>query len=76
MLFPWFKRKKSASVAKERLKIAIMSDRTGSSDYPFMEDLKQDIIDVIKKYKKVSKVEVKKASGRDVNSLSIDIELE
>ena len=74
-MFPWFRKKKSAKTAKERLKIAITSDRTGV-DYPFMEDLKKDIIEVIKKYKKVSKVEVKKASERDINALSIDIELE
>jgi len=34
-MFGWlFGKKKSAKVAKERLQIAIMSDRT-SSDYPF-----------------------------------------
>lgn len=74
-MFGWFRRKKSAKTAKERLKIAIMSDRA-SSDYPFMEDLKRDIIDVIKKYKKVSNVEIKRASDKDVNAISIDVELE
>ncbi len=74
-MFGWFKRKKSAATAKERLQIAIMSDRA-SSDYPFMEDLKRDIIEVIKKYKKVSNVEIKKASEKDINAISIDVELE
>lgn len=74
-MFGWFKRKKSATTAKERLQIAIMSDRT-SSDYPFMEDLKRDIIEVIKKYKKVSNVEIKRASEKDLNAISIDVELE
>ncbi len=74
-MFGWFKRKKSAKTAKERLQIAIMSDRA-SSDYPFMEDLKRDIIEVIKKYKKVSNVEIKRASEKDINAISIDVELE
>ncbi len=74
-MFGWFRRKKSAKTAKERLQIAIMSDRA-SSDYPFMEDLKRDIIEVIKKYKKVSNVEIKRASEKDINAISIDVELE
>ena len=75
-MFGWlFGKKKSAKIAKERLQIAIMSDRT-SSDYPFLEDLKRDIIEVIKKYKKVSNVEIKKASDKDTNAISIDVELE
>ena len=74
-MFSWLKKKKSAETAKERLKIAIMSDRT-DSDYPFMDDLKQDIISVIKKYKRVSKVEVKKIHKQEGSALSIDIELD
>ncbi len=74
-MFGWLNRKKSAKTAKERLQIAIMSDRA-SSDYPFMEDLKRDIIEVIKKYKKVSNVEIKRASEKDINAISIDVELE
>lgn len=74
-MFGWFRKKKSAKTAKERLKIAIMSDRA-SADYPFMEDLKKDIIEVIKRYKKVSNVEIKKANDKDINAISIDVELE
>ena len=74
-MFGWLRRKPSAKTAKERLQIAIMSDRT-SSDYPFMEDLKRDILEVIKKYKKVSNVEIKKARDKDINAISIDVELE
>jgi cell division topological specificity factor len=75
-MFSFFgKKKKSASIAKDRLKIAIMSDRAGS-DYPFMEDLKRDIIEVIKKYKGVSNIEIKKATSGDVDAISIEVELQ
>jgi cell division topological specificity factor len=74
-MFPWFKKKKSASVAKDRLQIAIMSDRTGR-EFPFMEDLKHDIIEVIKKYKNVSNIEIRKVSDKDVDAISIEVELE
>jgi cell division topological specificity factor len=74
-MFPWFKKKKSARIAKDRLQIAIMSDRA-SSDFPFMEELKRDIIEVIKKYKGVSNIEIKKASDKDTEAISIEVELE
>ncbi|WP_456457418.1 cell division topological specificity factor MinE [Nitratifractor sp.] len=76
-MFPWLnkKKKKSASVAKDRLKIAIMSDRTGH-DLPFMEDLKRDIIEVIKKYKEVSNIEIRKVSHQETDAIAIEVELE
>ncbi|WP_292660399.1 cell division topological specificity factor MinE [Nitratifractor sp.] len=76
-MFPWFNKKKknSASVAKDRLKIAIMSDRTGH-ELPYMEDLKRDIIEVIKKYKEVSNIEIRKVSHEDTDAIAIEVELE
>jgi cell division topological specificity factor len=74
-MFSWFKKKKSAKIAKDRLQIAIMSDRA-ASDFPFMEELKRDIIEVIKKYKGVSNIEIKKASDKDIEAISIEVVLE
>ncbi len=76
-MFSWLnkKKKKSAAVAKDRLKIAIMSDRTGH-DLPFMEDLKRDIIEVIKKYKEVSNIEIRKVSHQETDAIAIEVELE
>jgi len=75
-MFPWFsKKKKSAAVAKDRLKIAIMSDRTGH-DLPFMEDLKRDIIEVIKKYKEVSNIEIRKVEHGENEAIAIEVELD
>ncbi len=76
-MFSWlFKiKKKSATIAKERLQIAIMSDRI-ESEYAFMEDLKKDIINVIHKYKKVANIEIKKIRENGVDAITIEVELE
>jgi len=74
-MFPWTKKKKSASVAKDRLMIAIMSDRHHET-YPFMDDLKAEIIEVVKKYIGVKAIDIKKEMEGDFEALSIDIQLE
>lgn len=45
----WFKRKKSNEIAKDRLKILLISDRINCSQ-EMMELIKQDIAKVISKY--------------------------
>ena len=45
----FFKKKQSGSVAKDRLKLVLMSDRAGCSP-EVMEQIKNDIINVISKY--------------------------
>jgi len=75
-MFGFFKRKKSAKVAKDRLTIAIMSDRVQNSEYPFLEDLKKDILEVVKKYVEVKNIKIEKELVDDVEALSIDVELE
>lgn len=74
-MFPWFKKKKSASTAKDRLTIAIMSDRDNNS-YPFMDQMKAEIIEVVKKYIGVKAIEIKKDVDGDVEALSIDVQLD
>ncbi len=74
-MFPWTKKKKSASIAKDRLMIAIMSDRSNDT-YPFIDDLKAEIIQVVKKYIGVKNIDIKKEREGDFEALSIDIELE
>lgn len=75
-MFGFFKKKQSASVAKDRLTIAIMSDRNKGDAYPFMEDMKREIIDVVKKYIGVRTVEIKKEIDGDFEALSIDVKLD
>ncbi len=45
----FFKKKQSGSIAKDRLKLVLMSDRAGCSP-EVMEQIKNDIIAVISKY--------------------------
>lgn len=74
-MFSFFKQKSSAKTAKDRLTIAIMSDRTNNS-FPFLEELKVEIIEVVKKYIGVTKVNIQKEDHDGVEALSIDVELQ
>jgi len=75
-ILDFFRTKQSASVAKDRLTIAIMSDRKNSTNYPFMDEMKEEIIDVVKKYIGVRGIEIKKEFDGDFEALSIDVMLE
>ena len=46
-----------------------------SDSLPFMEDLKRDIIAVVKKYTDVTNIEIKKDSSGEVDAISIDVQL-
>jgi len=74
-MFSFLKKKSSAKTAKDRLTIAIMSDRTNNS-FPFIEELKAEIIEVVKKYIGVKKVNIQKEDHDGVEALSIDVQLE
>ncbi len=74
-MFGWLKKNDSATVAKDRLTIAIMSDRNNET-YPFMSDLKEEIIEVVKKYINVKAIDIKKEREGGFEALSIDIQLD
>ena len=48
----FFRKKSSGSVAKDRLKLVLVSDRTNCSP-EIMEQMKNDIIQVISKYMEI-----------------------
>ena len=73
-MFGWFNKKGSASIAKDRLSIAIMSDRESTS-IPHLEEMKAEIIEVVKKYMGVKTIEIKKEVSGGIEALSIDVEL-
>lgn len=75
-MFGFFKKKRSANTAKDRLTIAIMTDRENAEAYPFMEALKAEIIEVVKKYIGVKGIDIKKETEGDIQALAIDIQLE
>ena len=58
-LFDMFKKKSSGDVAKDRLKLLLVSDRANCSP-DIMEAIKNDIIAVISKYMEID------ASGLDI----------
>jgi len=75
-MFGFLHKKKSASLAKDRLTIAIMSDRNKGNTYPFMEEMKEEIIAVVRKYIGVRAVEINKEVDGDLEALSIEVQLD
>lgn len=59
----YFKRKKSANVAKNRLQIIIAQQRTETSTPDYLPMLRKEILDVVAKYTKV-----------DVNAVKVDFQ--
>lgn len=61
----FFRRKSSGSVAVDRLKLVLVSDRAGCSP-ELMEQIKTDIIDVISKYVEID------ANGLDIRIIQTE----
>jgi len=74
-MFSFFKKKNSASKAKDRLTIAIMSDRENNV-YPFMDEMKAELMEVVKKYIGVKTIDIKKETIDGIEALSIEVELD
>jgi cell division topological specificity factor len=66
-LMDFFRKKNSSDVAKDRLKLVLVSDRANCSP-EIMEMIKNDIIKVISKYLEVD------AEGLDIQITQTDIE--
>ncbi len=62
-----FKRKSSSEMAKDRLKLVLVSDRSSCSP-EIMERIKNDILEVLSKYVEVDK------SGLDIKITQMDTE--
>ena len=67
----FFKKKQSGSIAKDRLKLVLMSDRAGCSP-EVMEQIKNDIIAVISKYIEIDQegldIKITQASSEGMDS--------
>ena len=72
-------KKKTASVAKERLQIILAHERGGrnASDPDYLPDLQRDLIAVISKYVKIDPKDIKVNLERedDLDVLEVKIEL-
>ena len=69
-----FGRKTSASTAKNRLSLMLATER--SANLPYMEEMQKEILEVVKKYTKSSRVSVKTDSNQNINALEIEVVLE
>jgi cell division topological specificity factor len=70
-------RRRSASVARERLQILLTHERVASSQSDLIPTLREEILAVVAKHVAVDpeKVEVKIDRGKAVSLLEIDIEI-
>jgi len=66
------KKETSASVAKDRLKLVLAHERASNSIVN-MEDMKADIMEVIKKYTKVKDIQISTQSNQNIDVLEMEI---
>ncbi len=65
------KEKKSAEVAKNRLMVAIATDR--GTKIENLDRMKAEIIAVLEKYVKIDDIDIKKENRDDVDILEIEV---
>jgi len=73
--FGLFSKKKSGDVAKKRLMMMLEYERA-STKIENIEEMKKDIIEVIKKYVKVKDVNIKNHSNQEFEALELEIILD
>jgi cell division topological specificity factor len=70
-----FGRKKSGDVAKKRLMMMLEYERA-STKIDNIDDMKRDIIEVIKRYVKVKDVNIKNHSNKEFEALELEVILD
>jgi len=73
-IFGTKKRDNSANKAKARLKVMLATERA-DCNIPYLEDLKREILDVVKKYTKTGDVNIKTEKQNDIDMLELEISL-
>jgi cell division topological specificity factor len=68
------KKESAASVARDRLLVTLSKERA-STAFPYMDDLRRDIIEVLKKYTDVKEVNITSEKNQNIDTIAIDIEL-
>jgi len=66
------KKETSASVARDRLKLVLAHERA-SNALPYMEEMKAEIMDVIKKYTKVKEIHISSQNNQNIDVLEMEI---
>ncbi len=64
--------KNTAHVAKDRLKIMLAHERA-SCKLPYLDDLRNDLIAVIKKYTKVEDVKITSHNNQNLEFLEVEV---
>jgi cell division topological specificity factor len=68
------KKRESADKAKARLKVMLATERADCK-IPYLEDLKREILEVVKKYTNTADVNIKTEKQNDVDMLELEISL-
>ncbi len=68
------KKSDSASKAKDRLTIMLAHERADCA-VPYLDDLKKDLLEVIKKYTQVKDINIKTENNQNIDMLEIEIQL-
>ena len=78
MSFLLGEKKKTASVAKERLQIILAHERSGrnSAEPDYLADLQRDLIAVISKYVKINPDDIKVQLDREENLEVLEVKIE
>lgn len=66
------KKERSASVARDRLKVVLAHERA-SNALPYMEEMKADIMEVIKKYTQVKDIHISSQNNQNIDVLEMEI---
>ena len=66
------KKETSASKAKDRLKVMLAHERAECS-VPYLDELKQDMLQVIQKYTKVGDINIKTENNHNIDMLEVEI---
>jgi len=66
------KKETSASVARDRLKLVLAHERA-SNALPYMEEMKSEIMEVIKKYTKVKDIHISSQNNQNIDVLEMEI---
>ena len=67
-------RDNSAKVATDRLQFILAHERTAK--IPYIEQMKQEILAVVKKYTNTDNISIKADSNQDISTLEVEIILD
>ena len=66
------KKTSTAHVARDRLKLVLAHERA-SNALPYMEDMKAEIMEVIKKYTQVKDIHISSQTNQNIDVLEMEI---